>query len=171
MFVDVGDPICKSIVALRGGIDAVPIQTDLETDYASRAAAAMHACGHDSHAAMAWGALAILIDPYKAAPLQKSIPAVCVIFQPEEETIRGGLHMIDAGAVEHVSAAAVLHVAQPDQWEPYAIGYAARYGTTNDWVDHNPVKKCPKRSWQRGRSALPSALAFRPRSKLIVAER
>lgn len=110
LFVDVGDDSNGPRIAIRGDIDALPIQTELETAYASRSADNMHACGHDAHATMAWGALAILNDLHSESPPHVNLPAVRVIFQPEEETSRGGLHMIEAGALNHVAAAIALHV-------------------------------------------------------------
>ena len=47
-------------IGLRGDIDALPIATTCSEQYASRSEGVMHACGHDAHASMVWGALAIL---------------------------------------------------------------------------------------------------------------
>lgn len=96
-------------VGIRGDIDALPIQTQLSTSYASQVKNVMHACGHDAHATMAWGALAIL----KALASEQRLPINCaprVIFQPAEETSTGGRHMIEAGALDGVDAAIALHV-------------------------------------------------------------
>ncbi len=104
LFVDLGRNAGGGRIAIRGDIDALPIQTELKCDYASRHGDVMHACGHDAHAAMAWGALAILHE------MRLSTHSVRVLFQPEEETSRGGLHMIASGALEDVQAAIALHV-------------------------------------------------------------
>ncbi|MGB7327331.1 MAG: amidohydrolase [Rubripirellula sp.] len=96
-------------IAIRGDIDALPIQTQLQTRYASRVLGVMHACGHDAHATMVWGALAIL----KELADEKLLPddsSTRVIFQPAEEISTGGQHMIDAGALDGVNAAIALHV-------------------------------------------------------------
>lgn len=45
------------VVALRGDIDALPIQEDTGLDFASVYAGVMHACGHDVHATWAVGRL------------------------------------------------------------------------------------------------------------------
>src|SRR5699024_10842773 len=48
-------------VGLRGDIDALPIQEGREElDFASEIDGVMHACGHDSHAAMLLGAASVL---------------------------------------------------------------------------------------------------------------
>lgn len=96
-------------IGLRGDIDALPIAT-LGTDvYASRHTGVMHACGHDAHAAMVWGAVAILqeLDRHDALP---NPVAVRAIFQPAEETSQGGPLMIDAGALQGLASILALHV-------------------------------------------------------------
>ncbi len=104
LFVDLGHAENRGRIAVRGDIDALPITTQLSCDYASRSPGVMHACGHDAHTAMVWGAMAILKE------IGGSPPAVRFIFQPAEETSQGGLHMIASGALEGVDAAIALHV-------------------------------------------------------------
>ena len=96
-------------VGLRGDIDALPIAT-LGTDiYASRHTGVMHACGHDAHAAMVWGALAILHELDRREALPNPV-AVRAIFQPAEETSQGGPLMIAAGALQGLASILALHV-------------------------------------------------------------
>ncbi len=96
-------------VALRGDIDALPIHSGLQTSYASLHPHVMHACGHDAHTAMVWGAMAILAQLAATTDLPIDF-AARGIFQPAEETSTGGIHMIDAGALEGVTSAIALHV-------------------------------------------------------------
>lgn len=84
------------VVALRGDIDALPIHEETGLPYASRVPGVMHACGHDVHAAWAVGAAALLIG----APAEGD---VVVLLQPAEETGRGALGMIEAGALDGVA--------------------------------------------------------------------
>ena len=96
-------------VGLRGDIDALPIATAGTDSYASRHAGVMHACGHDAHAAMVWGALAILHELDRQDALPHAV-AVRAIFQPAEETSQGGPLMIAAGALEGLASILALHV-------------------------------------------------------------
>ncbi|MEO8270010.1 MAG: amidohydrolase, partial [Aureliella sp.] len=96
-------------IGLRGDIDALPIDTVCTEQYASRSEGVMHACGHDAHASMVWGALAILheLDHRRALPWPVAVRA---IFQPAEETSDGGPLMIAAGALQGLSSVLALHV-------------------------------------------------------------
>tara|TARA_R110002049_G_scaffold50370_3_gene143152 strand:- start:196633 stop:197928 length:1296 start_codon:yes stop_codon:yes gene_type:complete len=94
------------LIAIRADMDALPIETNVQTEYASQVEGVMHACGHDAHCAAAFGALVIL----KELRDQGHCIKARIIFQPEEETSRGGIHMIQAGALRGVGAAISLHV-------------------------------------------------------------
>jgi len=91
------------VVAIRGDIDALPIQEATGLPYASRNAGVMHACGHDVHATWAVGAAHLLADD--PAPGD-----VVIILQPAEETGAGAQAMIEGGALEGVSAIFGGHV-------------------------------------------------------------
>ncbi len=95
-------------VVVRGDIDALPIHQIAEHDYQSTAAGVMHACGHDAHATICWGAAAILGRVRDAVALPGG--SARFVFQPAEETSTGGPHMIAAGALEDVDAAVSVHV-------------------------------------------------------------
>ncbi|MEP1643989.1 M20/M25/M40 family metallo-hydrolase, partial [Rhodopirellula bahusiensis] len=56
LFVDIGEARELGRTAIRADIDALPIQTLVQHDYASGTDQVMHACGHDAHAAMGYGA-------------------------------------------------------------------------------------------------------------------
>lgn len=106
LFVDIGDRLSGDRIATRADVDALPIQTQLDADYASDADGVMHACGHDAHSAIAFGVVMMLSElAGEGYPVHSR-----VIFQPEEETSRGGLHMIESGALHDVGAAIALHV-------------------------------------------------------------
>ena len=107
MFIDLGSG--KRRVLIRGNIDALPISSELSTDYQSQVTGVMHACGHDAHAAMTWGALAIFKALAEAKYLTSDV-AIRAVFQPAEETSTGGLHMIEAGATDGIDSAIALHV-------------------------------------------------------------
>ena len=48
-FVDFGDTSAGGLLALRGDIDAIPVQEANEVPYCSQIDGVMHACGHDVH--------------------------------------------------------------------------------------------------------------------------
>lgn len=91
------------VVALRGDIDALPIQEATGLPFASRVPGVMHACGHDVHATWAVAAAALLT----------TLPAVgdvIVVLQPAEETGKGALAILESGALDGVSAIFGGHV-------------------------------------------------------------
>ena len=91
------------IVAIRGDIDALPIQEATGLPFASTIAGVMHACGHDVHATWAVGAAALLVR----APADGD---VVILLQPAEESGDGALGMIRGGALEGVAAIFGGHV-------------------------------------------------------------
>jgi amidohydrolase len=76
-------------VALRADIDALPIHEKTGLPFASKNPGKMHACGHDAHSAMLYGAAKILCD------LKEQINGkVKFIFQPAEEKNPGGASVL-----------------------------------------------------------------------------
>lgn len=103
-------------VLLRGDMDALPIEEEVDVPYKSTVKGVMHACGHDSHAAGLLGAALILNE------LKDEISGnIKFAFQPAEENHGGAKPMIDAGILENpkVDAAFGLHV-----WGPLSEGKA-----------------------------------------------
>ncbi len=84
-------------IALRGDIDALPIEELTDLPYRSEHSGCMHACGHDGHTAVLWAAAAWL----KAHEDQLQGP-VTLLFQPAEEGGHGARSMIEDGALEGV---------------------------------------------------------------------
>jgi len=91
------------VVAVRGDIDALPIQESTGLTYASVHAGVMHACGHDVHATWAVGAAHLLAE----RPAQGD---VLVVLQPAEEIGAGAAAMLATGALDGVSAIFGAHV-------------------------------------------------------------
>lgn len=91
------------VVALRGDIDALPIQEDTGLPFASINPGVMHACGHDVHASWAIGATRLLLD----SPAHGD---VLVVFQPAEEVGEGARGILKSGALDSVRAIFGGHV-------------------------------------------------------------
>jgi hippurate hydrolase len=91
------------VVALRGDIDALPIQEATGLPFASAVPGAMHACGHDVHATWAVGAAALLVS-------EPADGDVLVILQPAEEIGEGARAILDSGALDDVVAIFGAHV-------------------------------------------------------------
>ena len=117
------------VVAIRADMDALPILEQNEVDYASKNAGAMHACGHDSHTAMALGAALLLSK-------EKLPGRVRFLFQPCEETTdeegkSGAQRMSAEGAMDAVDYIIAQHV---DPLKPVGtIGISA--GPSSGGVD------------------------------------
>ncbi|QAY67183.1 amidohydrolase [Paenibacillus protaetiae] len=92
------------IVALRGDIDALPVEEQTGLPFASTVPGKMHACGHDFHTASLLGAAYLLKQRE-----EELAGTVRLIFQPAEEKAQGAKKVIAAGALEGVQAIYGLH--------------------------------------------------------------
>lgn len=94
-------------IALRGDMDALPLEDKKSIDYSSKVVGRMHACGHDAHTTMLLGAGKIL-NSIKSE-LRGNVK---LLFEPAEETVGGAKVMISEGVLEnpHVDAVIGCHV-------------------------------------------------------------
>lgn len=99
--LDTGRP--GKVVALRGDMDALPIQEDTNLSYASKNNGKMHACGHDGHTATLL-AVAEVLSEFKEELCGK----IKFIFQPAEEGGNGAQAMIDDGVLQNPSVDAIF---------------------------------------------------------------
>jgi amidohydrolase len=118
---------------IRADMDALPIAEETGLAFASTHPGCMHACGHDSHMAMALGAAAVLNR------LQDRIRGnVKFVFQPAEEGPGGAQPMIAAGVLENpaVDYAIGCHL-----WAERPEGYIGiRPGTFMAAMDRFDIK-------------------------------
>jgi hippurate hydrolase len=91
------------VVAVRGDIDALPIEEATGLPFASGNPGVMHACGHDVHGTWAVGA-ALLLAKHPAAG------DVLVVLQPAEEVGEGAKAILETGALDGVKAIFGGHV-------------------------------------------------------------
>jgi amidohydrolase len=93
------------MVAIRCDMDALPIGELNRSVYASRNPGVMHACGHDAHLAVALGVARLLVKVDLPGRLR-------IIVQPGDDAVGqpGAVTMIEAGALEGVTAVLGLHV-------------------------------------------------------------
>lgn len=92
-------------IALRGDIDALPIQELNDVAYKSKNDGIMHACGHDIHTASVLGAAMIL------SQIRDEIKGnVMFVFQPAEEINYGAKLMVSKGLFTDVKADLVFGV-------------------------------------------------------------
>lgn len=94
----------KKRVLLRADIDALPIKERSGVSYACRDGN-MHACGHDLHGAMLLGAAKLLKESER-----ELTGSVRLLFQPAEELLEGAKNCIEAGVLEGVDCALMIHV-------------------------------------------------------------
>lgn len=91
------------VVAVRGDIDALPIQEATGLEYSSQNAGVMHACGHDVHATWAIGVAHLLTRN----PAQGD---VLLVLQPAEEIGEGATAILNSGALNEARAIFGGHV-------------------------------------------------------------
>jgi hippurate hydrolase len=91
------------VVAVRGDIDALPIQEDTGLPFASKNDGVMHACGHDVHASWAIGAAHLLANEPGAGD-------ILVVLQPAEELGRGANAILKSGILDNTAMIFGAHV-------------------------------------------------------------
>ena len=100
---DAGSRGNAKTVAVRGDIDALPIQEATDCKFASTVPNVMHACGHDVHATWAMGAAALLAREPAAGD-------AVIVLQPAEETGMGAAKVLESGVLDDVDVIYGAHV-------------------------------------------------------------
>ena len=99
----VGRDRSAPVVAVRGDIDALPIEEATGLPFTSSSPGVMHACGHDIHSTWAVGAALLLARNPAAGD-------VLVVLQPAEEVGEGATAILNTGALDDVKAIFGGHV-------------------------------------------------------------
>ena len=101
LWLDLGS---KPQIAYRADLDALPITEPEDNVPRSQNPGWMHACGHDAHAAMAFGVALVL--------RQLELPGgVRILFQPAEESFPGGaVEFVEEGLVDEMKGIMAFHV-------------------------------------------------------------
>jgi hippurate hydrolase len=82
-------------IAIRGDIDALPIQEETKLPFASSVSGVMHACGHDVHATWTIGAAMLLSR-------EPALGDVVLVLQPAEEVGAGARAILESGALDGI---------------------------------------------------------------------
>ncbi len=118
-------------IAIRADMDALPIEEQNTTDYVSQVKGKMHACGHDSHTAMALGAALLLTK-------EKFNGRVRFLFQPSEEVAdeegqSGAMRMAAEGCMNGVDYVIAQHVDPTSPVGTIAIESGPASGGVDSW--------------------------------------
>lgn len=96
-------------IALRADIDALPVDEEADVSYKSKTKGVMHACGHDTHAAMLLGAANVF-----SQMTDEICGCIKLIFQHAEELTPGGAkEILDSGYLDDVDVFYGSHVMTP----------------------------------------------------------
>lgn len=104
---DIGEGDGQRVIALRGDMDALPMDDPKDVPYRSTVDGACHACGHDVHTTILLGAGLALAELDRRGELPGQVR---LVFQPSEEQFPSGAPvMMREGALDGVSAIYALH--------------------------------------------------------------
>lgn len=101
LWLDVGE---RPNIGFRADLDALPIDEPEDNHPVSQNPGWMHACGHDAHAAIAFG-IASVLDRLEL------LSGVRVLFQPAEESFPGGaVELVEEGLVDGLEGLIAFHI-------------------------------------------------------------
>lgn len=148
-------------VTLRFDLDAVditetkdPAHRPVKEGFASVHDGAMHACGHDGHAAMGLGIAELIIEHSNSLTGTYKL-----IFQPAEEGVRGAKAMADKGILDDCDYFIAIHLGMSHPTGKVTAGAQGFLCTTKFDVRYTGVSAHAGAAPENGRNALLAACA------------
>lgn len=114
------------MILLRADMDALEVQENTGLEFSSKNDGVMHACGHDTHVAMLFGAMKALV-----AKRHLLRGRVRFMFQPAEEVARGAMAVVEQGALEGVDACYGSHIFATQKMGTFDIQAGPRYAAAD----------------------------------------
>ena len=121
----------KKTIAIRGDIDALPIQEKTGLPWQSKSEGVMHACGHDVHTTFMLGVAKILNEVR-----EQLTGNVKIIFQEGEEIGAGAKKIMDEKLLHGVDTIIALHDTQELDLGVFSLGYEtmSSYGSGGSFL-------------------------------------
>ena len=141
------------VVALRADIDALPIKEETGLPFSSEHEGKMHACGHDTHAAMLLGTAKMLKEIEDELPCE-----VRLFFQAAEEYAPGGAKlMCEDGVMDEVDAIIGAHIDIDYPMGTIALNYGCMSASSHGFYLDFYGKACHVSTPQDGVDAIAMA--------------
>lgn len=139
-------------IALRGDIDALPIQEENDLPFKSTHPGKMHACGHDCHGAM-------LLGTAKALKAMEKDIKCCVkfVFQSAEEVLGGAKSICDDGFMDQVDMIIGCHIDPTKPAGSILLNKTCTNACSRGFKIHLHGKSCHVASPQKGVDAIAMA--------------
>lgn len=141
------------VIALRADIDALPVREETGLPFASTHDGKMHACGHDTHAAMLLGTAKMLKEIESDLPCE-----VRLFFQAAEEFPPGGAKlMTEDGVMDGVDAIIGAHIDPDIPLGKIALNYSCMSASSHGFYLDFIGKSCHVSTPERGIDAIAMA--------------